>query len=121
MRWQASMVVSGTDRLLRPYGLTLHPNTLGGYCLAALLCLTGWLSVDRGLARWRQGVRIFVMALALWSLCISFSRSAWGGLVAGDLFAARVCAPPRAPPPWSAPVPVLRGSCRVRRCGWPSP
>src|SRR5579871_4736665 len=38
-----SVLLAGGDRWLRPYGLTNHPNVLGGYCAAGLLALSGWL------------------------------------------------------------------------------
>lgn len=78
-----SIVVSGDEELMRPYGLTAHPNMIGGYFAAALLCLTGWLASGDHLSRWRKAVRYGVIALGLWALCVTFSRSAWGGLAIG--------------------------------------
>lgn len=77
------VVVAGSERWLRPYGLSLHPNIIGGYFAIGLLCMTGWLSVDAALPRWRQIVRLGVMALAWWCLLLSFSRSAWLGFGVG--------------------------------------
>ena len=71
-----SILVSGTSRLLRPYGLTNHPNVLGGYFAFGLLSLTGWLAPTGPTRRWLRALQIAVGVLALWILCLSFSRSA---------------------------------------------
>src|SRR5437773_2145960 len=76
-------LVDWRDRLMRPYGLTIHPNVIGGYFTVALLCMAAWLVVDRDLPRWRQAVRFGAMGLILWGLCLTFSRSAWGALAIG--------------------------------------
>jgi O-antigen ligase len=78
-----SIVAAGRDHLMRPYGLTIHPNVIGGYFTVAILCMAAWLVVDRDLPVWRQAVRFGIMALTLWGLCLTFSRSAWGALVIG--------------------------------------
>ncbi len=83
-----SIVAAGRDHLMRPYGLTIHPNVIAGYFTVALLCLTGWLVDDRGLARWRRAVRLVVIGIGLWALCVTFSRSAWGGLFGGLILVA---------------------------------
>jgi hypothetical protein len=78
-----SIVAAGRDHLMRPYGMTIHPNVIGGYFTVALLCLSGWLVSDHGLARWRQLVRLGTLALGFYGLLITFSRSAWGALLGG--------------------------------------
>jgi hypothetical protein len=83
-----SIVVAGRDQLMRPYGLTAHPNMIGGYFTMALLCLTGWLVADEGDAWWRRRLRTIVLGIGLWALCVSFSRSAWGALVGGLILVA---------------------------------
>jgi O-antigen ligase len=64
----ASIVVFGSTRWLRAYGLMLHPNILGGYLAIGLLLALPLL--DR--RRWR-----LVWWLLLLGLLLSFSRSAW--------------------------------------------
>jgi hypothetical protein len=55
-----SIVAAGRDHLMRPYGLTVHPNIIAGYFTVALLCLTGWMVCDSGLAWWRRMLRLVV-------------------------------------------------------------
>lgn len=75
-----SIVLAQGTRILRVYGLTNHPNLLGG-CLAfaMLLLLAGFLDAPRG---WKLLIAgLFVLgALAL---LLTFSRAAWLGLAAG--------------------------------------
>jgi len=77
-----ALLAAGTDRLMRPYGLTIHPNVIGGYFTVALLGMTGWLT-DTRLPRWRWIARLGTMGIVLWALLLTFSRSAWGGLILG--------------------------------------
>jgi O-antigen ligase len=81
-RANLSTLIAGDERWLRPYGMTVHPNILGGFFAVALLATIGWLS-DHGLEQWRYILRFGVAALGLWGLCLTFSRSAWGGFVVG--------------------------------------
>ncbi len=78
-----SIVEAGRDFLMRPYGLTIHPNVIAGYFVVALLCLTGWLVADCDLSAWRKAIRLGVIGLGVWAVCLTFSRSAWGALVIG--------------------------------------
>lgn len=64
----ASIVVFGSTRWLRAYGLTLHPNILGGYLAIGLLLALPLL--DR--RRWQLAWWLLLLGLLL-----SFSRSAW--------------------------------------------
>jgi putative inorganic carbon (hco3(-)) transporter len=78
-----SIVLAAGTRTLRAYGLTDHPNILGG-CLvfAMLLLMVGFLNAR---AAWRVLIAgLFVLgALAL---LLTFSRAAWLGLSAGVVF-----------------------------------
>ncbi len=73
-----SVVVSGSTRLLRAYGLTAHPNILGG-CLAfgMLLLIPFYLRTDR---KWLVLAALLPAGAAL---LVSFSRSAWLALASG--------------------------------------
>ena len=86
-------VVTANDgvRTLRAYGLTDHPNILGGVLAMALLLLAGVIitqgdrvnHADR--STWWLTV---VFALGGAALLVTFSRGAWLGLLAGLLVAA---------------------------------
>jgi O-antigen ligase len=76
------IVQAGDIRWLRPYGLLPHPNMLGGFLVIGLLAAFGWSISERN-KYWLLGVIIFI--LGLWSLFLSFSRSAWLGLAVGLL------------------------------------
>jgi O-antigen ligase len=75
-----SVVFAGSARLLRVYGLSGHPNILGGHLAAGLILSSGVLWVWPRL--WRA---LIVVAWALvWALLLlAFSRSAWLGAVLG--------------------------------------
>lgn len=77
-----SVVFAGPQRLLRAYGLSGHPNALGGYVAIGLLLAYGllltWPRVWRALI-----VPAWAIAWAL--LLITFSRSAWIVMPAGGL------------------------------------
>ena len=68
----ASIVIADGVRLLRAYGLTDHPNILGG-CLAfgLLLILPSYLL---GSSRWPA---LVILLLGGAALLVTFSRSAW--------------------------------------------
>jgi O-antigen ligase len=71
-------------RLLRGYGLSDHPNILGGVLAAALLVVLA------GLTRYRDaGMAVLcgVFAIGVAALFVTFSRSAAVGLAAGLAFA----------------------------------
>lgn len=89
-------------RLLRPYGLSVHPNVVGGYLAVSVLAMSAWLG-DKCSA-WRHVVRTLTFALALCALCLTFSRSAWiACLVAASGLSI-----------WA----VQRGAWRARRVFW---
>ncbi len=72
---------------LRAYGLSAHPNILGGYLAVSLLALLGLLVLapfslpDKA---WAWGLPL--LGLGVIGLIVSFSRSAWLGLLAGLAF-----------------------------------
>lgn len=77
-----SVVASGQVRLLRPYGLSAHPNVAGGALAVALVALAGGLGVQK-LPAWRWAVRALVFMLGFWALLTTFSRGAWAALAVG--------------------------------------
>ena len=67
---------------LRAFGLTPHPNILGGYLAAFLLIVATRFLETNGRARWLwAGTAV----LGLGGLLLSFSRSAWVGLFIAGL------------------------------------
>mgnify|MGYP005840434141 FL=1 len=91
----ASVIEAADRRWLRAYGLTPHPNILGGYLSLALLTCLGM----RGQVAARRGRPSFhiLAALALVigaaGLFFSFSRSAWIGTCVGLLYLGLVLKP----------------------------
>jgi len=75
-----SIVSNGSTRILRSYGLSEHPNILGG-CLALSLILLFTFYLY-GKQRTRRGV-IPVFLLGLLALFVTFSRSAWLAFLVG--------------------------------------
>lgn len=78
----ASVITVGGRRILRAYGLTQHPNVLGGVLAIATLAGVGLVLSQRGL---RSSLAIGLTALSFAGLLFSFSRAAWVGLTAGGL------------------------------------
>ncbi|NBS41227.1 hypothetical protein EBS80_01030 [bacterium] len=77
----ASVVETGTDRILRGYGTLPHPNLFGGY-LAVGLFLCAWLI--RGLSTNRSRLLAAAPVAVLAStLVLTFSRSSWLAVAAG--------------------------------------
>jgi O-antigen ligase len=64
----ASIIMTAQTRWLRAYGLTLHPNVLGGYLTIGLLLALPLLERRRWRLAW---------LLLLLGLLLSFSRAAW--------------------------------------------
>jgi O-antigen ligase len=84
--WQAgtSVLKTVSYRFLRAYGTFPHPNIYGWFLSVSLFVLVyRAMSVSSGLRR-----RLLVIALPVMSLglLVSFSRSAWAGLVLGLVF-----------------------------------
>ena len=72
------MSLDGADTWLRGYGLTPHPNILGGFTALGIISLTGIAVLSEG-THWRWcflGIAILSSGLA-----VTFSRSAWIGLL----------------------------------------
>ncbi|WKZ47498.1 MAG: O-antigen ligase family protein [Anaerolineales bacterium] len=82
--WSGVSVISdGTTRFLRAYGLSDHPNILGG-CLAfsMIVLLTAYLRAERK----NSLILGFVFVLLSLALVMTFSRSAWLAFLAGAGF-----------------------------------
>jgi O-antigen ligase len=75
-----AVIESGGQRWLRAYGLTSHPNALGGYLALGLLVCLGALLSSRGWRRWALAACLVPGALGLF---FSFSRAAWLATLAG--------------------------------------
>jgi hypothetical protein len=76
-----SVITVGSDLWLRGYGLTPHPNILGGILVAGLVALTTPYLSSRGL---RRAAWLAVLVIGGAGLLVTFSRAAWlGGAVAG--------------------------------------
>lgn len=75
-----SVIVAGGVRYMRAYGLTDHPNILGGSLAFGLLVLATWYTGVP--ARWQSLVTAVLMVGAL-GLLLTFSRSAWLALGCG--------------------------------------
>ncbi|HNQ95053.1 MAG TPA: O-antigen ligase family protein [Anaerolineales bacterium] len=82
--WSGVSIISdGATRFLRAYGLSDHPNILGG-CLAfsLLVLLTVYLRGER-----KNSLLLgIVFALLSLALLMTFSRSAWLAFAAGSVF-----------------------------------
>ena len=85
----ASVIEASGRRWLRAYGLTPHPNVLGGY-LSIMVCFVAgaWGTAPRR-RRWLLASLGFGVA----GTFVSFSRSAWLGLGAGALYAMALLRP----------------------------
>ena len=89
LRGVSVVATSDTDRLLRAYGLTDHPNILGGILAFSLPLLAV------GVLRAAQGARISAATIALGltfvlgsaALFVTFSRGAWLAAAAAMLLA----------------------------------
>lgn len=77
-----SVVMAGGQRWLRAYGLTPHPNILGGVVMASLLIAAGSYLT---LAGRRRIALLGSLAIGLGTLLVTFSRAAWLGLAVGGL------------------------------------
>jgi O-antigen ligase len=80
-----SVVWAEGVRALRAYGLSDHPNILGGCLAFGLLILVGWyVKAD---AKW-QPIAAGIFALGAVALFLTYSRAAWLALLVGmGLFA----------------------------------
>jgi O-antigen ligase len=89
-----SVIRVGTAQFIRGYGLTPHPNILGGVLVAFLLSLVAvFLAPHLSKAQkagevkqTRRVVWLIIMGMGAGGLLVSFSRSAWLGGVIGGVF-----------------------------------
>lgn len=103
----ASVITAGGKLWLRGYGLTPHPNILGGILVAGFLALTAPYLRRRGPGR---AAWLTVLLIAGGGLLVTFSRAAWlGGTVAGAALLGGILAvrPWRERFGWAALVPAL--------------
>ena len=86
-----SVLQTSSGRFLRAYGTLPHPNMLGGMLTAAILLLIGLLAnaINSSKKLKVNGQKLIIagaLALLLFGLFFSFSRSAWLALGIGILF-----------------------------------
>jgi O-antigen ligase len=90
-------VVEGAGRWLRAYGSLPHPNMLGGFLVIGLLFLLGLLfNYQKQYYKlpWKMSAKFLFNAICLFTslvvitygLLLTFSRSAWLGLIIAMLF-----------------------------------
>ncbi len=75
-----SIVTAGNIRFLRAYGLTDHPNILGGCLAFGLILIAAWVLKTREENRLLAS-SVFILGSI--SLFLTFSRSAWVGFFSG--------------------------------------
>jgi O-antigen ligase len=80
-----SVIWTETVRSLRAYGLSDHPNILGGCLALAFLLVAAWVLYRDN--KW-QVQEIGILVLGAIGLLLTFSRSAWLGAAAGALLIA---------------------------------
>jgi len=79
-----SVIDIGGKRWLRAYGLTAHPNLLGGYLVLWLLVCLGQVAQGRPKQRGISAIHVWLaIIIGAAGVFCSFSRSAWLGLVVG--------------------------------------
>jgi hypothetical protein len=78
-----SVVMRGEGRWLRAYGLTQHPNLLGGVLAGLLLMLVGAYAAGVGSRRRGAALLLVPYGLGLGALLMTFSRGAWLGAAVG--------------------------------------
>lgn len=76
----ASVITAEGVPTLRAYGLTQHPNLLGGFLMAATLLGAGLALNERGRRGW---LAVLFTTVSFGGLLITFSRAAWLGLAGG--------------------------------------
>lgn len=80
--WAGVSVVSdGSTRFLRAYGLTDHPNILGGCLAFGLILLLAAFLHSEPRRKWFIAIPFALMSLAL---LLTFSRAAWLAFLAGS-------------------------------------
>ncbi len=79
-----SVVFNGTEHWLRVYGVSSHPNLLGGHLAVGVILILGLVIISQG----RQRFWLSAAWLMCWiTLLLTFSRSAWLGLTGGGVLA----------------------------------
>ena len=78
-----SVIEAAGRRWLRAYGVTPHPNVLGGYLAMCVLVCLGALQHDA--ERWRRWLWVALVPGVL-GLFTTFSRSAWLAAAAGVVY-----------------------------------
>jgi O-antigen ligase len=79
-----SVVFSGAEHWLRVYGVSSHPNLLGGHLAVGVILIPGLVITFRG----RQRFWLIAAWLMCWiTLLLTFSRSAWLGATGGGVLA----------------------------------
>lgn len=68
---------AGMGLWIRGYGLTTHPNLLGGYLMAGFLAALGLVAATAG---WRRIPASLAAIFIAAGLAAAFSRSAWAGI-----------------------------------------
>jgi O-antigen ligase len=98
----------GSLTYLRPYGMTTHPNLLGGCLCLALIVTIGYLFRRGGhnqrLAILSGAVASVAIILGWAALLLSFSRAAWLGFAVGSGALALLLLRVRRPIRWRAPI-----------------
>lgn len=85
------VVIAEQVRSLRAYGLSDHPNILGGCLALAMLILAGWyLERDQDADQRWQPARAVLLLPGLVCLLLTFSRAAWLGVFGGLIWVAAV-------------------------------
>jgi O-antigen ligase len=79
-----SVVFNGAEHWQRVYGLSPHPNLLGGHLAVGVILTFGLMMIYRGRRRfWLIAAWLFCWIILL----LTFSRSAWLAVIAGGLTA----------------------------------
>jgi O-antigen ligase len=76
----ASVITVNGDPVLRAYGLTQHPNLLGGFLTVATLIAIGLAAGRKG---WPSLIAGALAAVSFAGLLLTFSRAAWLGFAVG--------------------------------------
>lgn len=80
-----SVVITESGRHLRAYGLTQHPNLLGGLLVAFLLILAGFLLAAPQQRRGYLSILYLSFGVGGATLAMTFSRGAWLGGAVGAI------------------------------------
>lgn len=82
-----SILLRDGERWLRAYGLSDHPNILGGCLAVSMLLVAVWYVEQAHQGNWlHSAFGVAVFGLGATALLVTFSRAAWLGLTSGLLF-----------------------------------